>query len=86
MTIFLLLIGGLAVWGVVASIVVVARDGYRRQPVRTTADDWTAAPDISRADPSDLIAGQWLPDRTDRRGRRPRSAGHPAGVMPLRPW
>ncbi len=84
-SVLLLLIGGLALWGAVATIVVALRDGYRRQPVRLPRDDWQSTPDITRAEPSDLVASQWLSDRSDRRGRQIRRVGRPAGVMLFRP-
>ena len=83
--VLLLLLAGLALWGVVASIVVALRDGYRRQPVHLPQDDRDYAPDVTRAEPSDLVASQWLSDRTDRRGRQIRRIGRPAGVMLFRP-
>ncbi len=86
MTIFLLLLAGLAVWGVAASLVVAARDGYRRQPVRTARDDWAFVGDRVDAGPSDLAASQWLPDRSPVGHGREHRSGHPAGVMLLRPW
>ena len=87
MTLLLLLgIGGLALWGIVASILVVSRDGYRRQPVRTGQDDRAQFTEFAEPGPSDLAASQWLPDRAHVARRRTHSAGHPAGVMLLRPW
>jgi hypothetical protein len=85
MTIFLLALGGLAVWGVVASIVVVARDGYRRQPDRPLAKSWRNATALPDTRPSDLAASQWLREPSARAGRTIRT-GPAAGVMVLRPW
>jgi hypothetical protein len=85
MTIFLLVLGGLAALGIVASIVVVSRDGYRREPVRSAEvpQNAPAGPDTR---PSDIISSQWMQDRSRPavRGRGP--AKHAAGAMALRPW
>ena len=83
MTLLLLLLGGLAVWGIVASILVVARDGYRRTPVRPPAETWRSTATVS--EPADISAGQWL-TASPIRPARAAHAGHAAGAMPLRPW
>ncbi len=85
MTIFLVALGGLAVWGVVASLLVVARDGYRRQPDRPLTVSWRNPAAIPDARPSDLTAGQWLAEPAPPAGRAVRS-GPAARVMVLRPW
>ncbi|MFC0678788.1 hypothetical protein ACFFGH_13140 [Lysobacter korlensis] len=86
MTFFLLLLGGLAVWGIAASILVVARDGYRRQPVRSAQNGWADTVNSVHTGPSNPVASQWLPDRAHVTHRQTRRTGHPAGVMLLRPW
>jgi hypothetical protein len=87
MTIFLLLLGGLAVWGIVASILVVSRDGYRRLPVRPPTETWRDAPDLTDVRPSDLAASQWLHDPAPApRVARATHPAHAAGGMLLRPW
>ena len=88
MTVFVLLLGGLTVWAIVASIVVVSRDGYRRQPTRLNSsldrDALDQAPTESR--PTDLIASQWLQDSRPAGTQQVRQQGHSAGAMVLRPW
>jgi hypothetical protein len=86
MTFFAVLLGGLATWGIIASILVVARDGYRRQPVRPPRDTRADTTDRTEPGPSDLPSSQWLPDRAHSARRRTRPTGHAAGVMMLRPW
>jgi hypothetical protein len=91
MTVFLLLIGAVAVLGIVASIRVVALDGYRRQPARPLATTYrhsteaAAIAEPADAHPSDLITSQWLHEAIPA-GRQPRHAHHAAGAMVLRPW
>ena len=86
MTIFLLLLGGLAVWGIVASILVVSRDGYRRQPVRPPAQPWRESTERPDVRPSDLATSQWLHEAAPVRAAHPAHPAHAAGGMPLRPW
>ena len=91
MTIFLLLIGAVAVSGIVASVVVVSRDGYRRQLTRPLAATYRHTMDPAgiaeppAAHPSDLITSQWLHEAAPA-ARQPRRAEHAAGAMVLRPW
>lgn len=91
MTMFLILIGAVAVLGIVASLVVVYRDGYRRQPTRPLATTYRHATDAAGTDaaasarPSDLPAGQWLHEAAPAVGPT-RHARHAAGAMVLRPW
>jgi hypothetical protein len=89
MTIFLPLIGGVAVLGIAASFVAVSRNGYRRQPRplatnRHSPEAVRDAPTETR--PSDLAASQWLREAGPAVGRSPRAHRHAAGAMVLRPW
>ena len=92
MTISLLLLGALAVSGIVASLVVVSRDGYRRQPTRPLASTYRDTPEAAGAHeppevrPSDIIASQWLRDAETASVRRHPRPRHAAGGMVLRPW
>ena len=87
----LILIGAVAVLGIVASLVVVSRDGYRRQPTRPLATTYRHAIDAAGTDaaasarPSDLPASQWLHETAPAAGQTRRTQ-HAAGAMVLRPW